>query len=125
MWRCVVLLAVALPAGVRADDKPDALRAEVAAALKRFYEDRLNSPFIRDQARATAQRLLGRANTTDAERIGLAYRLCYAREASAADVERAPRYLAAAAKDSGNKPADAWTSFCQVLIASAEFRHVR
>jgi hypothetical protein len=37
MWRCSVLLAMALSPDLRAADKQDALRAEVAAALKRFY----------------------------------------------------------------------------------------
>jgi len=48
MWRCSVLLALALAPGLRAADKPDALRAEAAAALKRFYEERLGRPFLRD-----------------------------------------------------------------------------
>jgi hypothetical protein len=33
---------------LRAADKQDALRAEVAAALKRFYEERLSQPFLRN-----------------------------------------------------------------------------
>src|SRR5262245_2444966 len=43
-----VLLAMALLPNLGAADKQDALRVEVAAALKRFYEDRLDRPFLRD-----------------------------------------------------------------------------
>src|SRR5438105_7503913 len=48
MWRFSILLALALAPDLRATDKQDALRAEVAAALKRFYEERLDQPFLRD-----------------------------------------------------------------------------
>ena len=47
MWRCSVLLALALAPDLSAADKRDPLRAEVAAALKRFYEERLGRPFLR------------------------------------------------------------------------------
>ena len=47
-WRCSVLLALAPAPDLRAADKQTALRAEVAAALKRFYEERLHRPFVRD-----------------------------------------------------------------------------
>jgi hypothetical protein len=48
MWRCSVLLALVLSPDIQGADKPDSLRAEAAAALKRFYEDRLSQPFLRD-----------------------------------------------------------------------------
>jgi hypothetical protein len=48
MWRCSVLLALALAPNLSGADKQDSLRAEVAAALKRFYAERLNLPFLRN-----------------------------------------------------------------------------
>lgn len=48
MWRCSVLLLLALAPDLRGADKPASLRAEVAAALKRYYEERLHRPFLRD-----------------------------------------------------------------------------
>src|SRR5437588_45164 len=46
MWRCFVLLALA--PNLQAADKEDPIRAEAAAALKQFYEHRLNQPFLRN-----------------------------------------------------------------------------
>src|SRR5947207_524109 len=48
MWRCAVLLALALALDLGAADKEDSVRAEAAAALKRFYEERLDRPFLRN-----------------------------------------------------------------------------
>lgn len=48
MWRCSVLLVLVLSPDLRAADKEDPVRAEVAAALKRFYEERLDRPFLRN-----------------------------------------------------------------------------
>ncbi len=49
MWRYSVLLALVLSPDLKAaDDKEDQVRGEVAAALKRFYEQRLDKPFLRN-----------------------------------------------------------------------------
>jgi hypothetical protein len=48
MWHYTIMLALALSPDLRAADKQDALRAEVADALKRFYEERFHQPFVRD-----------------------------------------------------------------------------
>jgi hypothetical protein len=85
----------------------------------------MNSPFILDQAKATAQRLLDSKDMDDAGRIDLAYRTCFARPATTPEKERALQYLAATMEDLGGKQADAWASFCQVMLASAEFRYLR
>ncbi len=84
----------------------------------------MNSPFILEQAKATAGRLLA-VPGPDHDRIERAYQLFYARAATSQEKERALKYLAASTQDLGGKPADAWASLCQVLIASAEFRYVR
>jgi hypothetical protein len=91
----------------------------------------LNDPFVRQQAQALAQRLLGRTDSDD-NRLGLAYRLAVGRPATAKEIERAKNYIAdyeAALRVERSAPADAraaaWTSFCQALLASAEFRYIR
>lgn len=48
MRYCCALLAMVLLPNLRAADQQDAIRLEVAAALKRFYEERLDQPFLRD-----------------------------------------------------------------------------
>ena len=66
-----------------------------------------------------------RTRLDDAGRVELAYRLCYARSATMPEKERALKYLTETAKEAGGKAPDAWTSYCQVLLASAEFRYIR
>ncbi len=95
----------------------------------------LNDPFVRQQASALVDRLRSRSEMDDAARIHLAYRLTMGRTATTKEIERARKYLTdyeAAAReqtDGTTKPADAktaaWASFCQALLASAEFRFLR
>ena len=93
----------------------------------------LNDPFVREQSQALAGRLLGRADLDEGGRIQLAYRLTVGRPATAKEVGRVRDYLAdyeAAAREEGSgTPAEpraaAWASFCQALLASAEFRYLR
>ncbi len=93
----------------------------------------LNDPFVRQQALALAHRLLRRTDLDDPSRIHLAYRLALSRAASAKEIERAKSYLveyevAARAEGSVNPTEPrtaAWGSFCQAVVASAEFRYVR
>jgi hypothetical protein len=109
----------------------------------------LNDPFVRQQALSLAQRLNRSADLDNAGRINLAYLLTLGRAATAKEIERARNYLAhyeeaaPATSASGPKrgagknqsqqqpmpPAEpqiaALASFCQALLASAEFRYVR
>src|SRR5262249_44894792 len=100
-----------------------AQREETTVPAQALYL--MNSPFIIDQSKSTAQRLLDNKECSDAERIDLAYRLCYARPATPAEKERATKYLADTAKELGGKQGGAWASFSQVLIPPAEFRYMR
>jgi cytochrome c553 len=94
----------------------------------------MNDPFVRQQALALARRLLGRTDLDDARRINLAYRLTLGRPATARDVDRVIAYIAdiketaasqARAVKGPTPRMEAWGSFCQVMLASAEFRYVR
>ncbi len=88
----------------------------------------LNDPFVRDQSRALAQRLLREADLDDADRIRAAYRRTLARDASAKEIERAEAFLADARdglSESQDPKESAWAGFCQALLGSAEFRFVR
>jgi cytochrome c553 len=96
----------------------------------------LNDPFVRQQSLALANRLLRRTDMDDAGRVHAAYRLSLNRTATAKEIERAQRYLVdyeaalrdvrpAPTSEAGNAKTAAWASFCQALLASAEFRYVR
>jgi hypothetical protein len=89
----------------------------------------LNDPFVQEQSRALAERLL-RNEQEDVVRIRLAYRLALGREATDKEVARARSYLddfeAGLRQGATAQPRNvAWSSFCQALLASAEFRFVR
>ncbi len=94
----------------------------------------LNDPFVRQQSLALARRLLGRTDLDDARRINLAYRLTLGRPATSREIDRVRDYIAdfqaaaAERKRAAKVPTprmEAWGSFCQVVLASAEFRYVR
>jgi hypothetical protein len=85
----------------------------------------LNDPFVRQQSLALAGRLLQRTDLDDPGRINLAYRLSLGRPATAKEIERVQRYLAEYMTSQPTEPKSAaWGSFCQALLASAEFRYL-
>lgn len=100
-----------------------AQRDETTVPLQALYL--MNSPFVLEQSKATAQRLLANKDLDEAGRIDLAYRTFYARSATPAEKERALKFLSAAGQELPGQQADAWASLCQVMIASAEFRYLR
>jgi hypothetical protein len=85
----------------------------------------LNDPFVHDQSKALAQRLLKQADLDDEGRIHSAYQLTLARKATDKEIDRVEAYLSdCEASQRGSKEL-AWAGFCQALLGSAEFRYVR
>ncbi len=98
----------------------------------------LNSAFVRDQALALAQRLLGAKDATDDARIQAAYRRTLGRSPSPKEIDRARTFLSeyesACRETNARAPSKepmrdartaAWLGFVQALFASAEFRFVK
>src|SRR5262249_40100528 len=94
----------------------------------------LNDPFVRQQSLALARRVLGNKSLDDAGRVDAAYRLALGRPAKAKELGRFKKYWAdsegPARKWARPAPASdpktaAWSSFCQALLGSAEFRYLR
>jgi Protein of unknown function (DUF1553)/Protein of unknown function (DUF1549)/Planctomycete cytochrome C len=91
----------------------------------------LNDPFVRGQSLALAERLRQPTELDDAGRIQRAYRLTMSRTATPKEIERAKSYLteyeaeARAIEPRTDPKTAAWTSFCQALLGSAEFRYLR
>lgn len=90
----------------------------------------MNGPFVLRESQRFAERLAGAA-PDDRARIVLAHRLCFARDPSAAEIERAEAFLASAAEslaaqesESGARRRAAWALYCQALLGTAEFRFV-
>jgi len=84
-----------------------------------------------EQARYFAESLAGPGQKSDADRIRLAYLRAFSRPPSSGRRRKALAYIAAYAArvptsetDPSKRCALAWTSFCQLLLASNEFIYV-
>jgi len=80
----------------------------------------MNHPFIMEQARYSAQRLLAEKDLDEAGRITRAYRLALGRPPSEAEQRIARRFLG----DRQADPQKTWAMFYQALFASLDFRYV-
>jgi hypothetical protein len=89
----------------------------------------LNSEFVMEQARAAAERVLARPDTTDDERIGMAFRETLGRKPSGEELAIARAAVAASAgnQDVGNS-ADMrlgqWQELYQGLFGCIDFRYL-
>jgi hypothetical protein len=80
----------------------------------------LNSPFVVDQARAAAARLLATGPADDDGRVVWAYRLALGRAPTPGERRVALRFLG----DRAGDPKKAWATLFQALFASVDFRYV-
>jgi hypothetical protein len=80
----------------------------------------MNHPFVVEQARRAAERLLAEAGMSEDDRIARAYRLTLGRAPTDGERRLAQKFLTADAGD----PAAAWALLFQSLFASADFRYV-
>ena len=114
-------------------DRTTSVREESIVPAQSLYF--MNNAWVVAQARALSERLLSDAQLDDAARVGRVYRRAFAREATADELRRALQYLSApesivADPKSKSAPSDErlrlerWTSFCQAVFASGEFRYV-
>ena len=79
----------------------------------------LNHPFVREQAQATARRLLSISFKGHAARVDFACRLVLGRSQTVQERELADRHFGATADRD-----EAWTDFIHALFASADFRYL-
>jgi hypothetical protein len=78
----------------------------------------LNSPFVMDQARRTAQTLLAQPNLADAARLERAYRMALGRAPTEREAQLALAFLGQAPGAAG------WERVCHALFACVDFRYV-
>ena len=88
----------------------------------------MNSEFARKQSGALAKRLIDEHDDAD-QRIEAAYARVLNRRPTSAETQRAVRFVeetraAMADEDSAGVESAAWSSLCQALFASAEFRYL-
>ncbi len=76
-------------------------------------------------AKRFAQRLLSdQSLESDSERIRRAHLLCFGREPSESQLQRAAEFLGQMQGSQVDSPEIAWASYCQTLLASAPFRYL-
>tara|TARA_B100001115_G_scaffold184898_1_gene189727 strand:- start:4691 stop:7093 length:2403 start_codon:yes stop_codon:yes gene_type:complete len=80
----------------------------------------LNSDFVITQARGLAERL---SSMDEDSRIDHAFRLLFARPPSSSEMARTQTFLADCLHNE-ESAIEAWTTVCQALLASAEFRYL-
>ncbi len=78
----------------------------------------MNNPFVLEQAKQAATRLLAEAYPDDSARLTRAYRLALGRPPTGGERAAAAKFLA------GRAPQDAWSLLVHALFASADFRYV-
>jgi hypothetical protein len=81
----------------------------------------MNHPFVVEQSRQAARRLLGPGS--EGERLMRAYRLVLGRQPSEGERRLAAEFLERAGTDPKRRE-EAWAQLFQVLFASVDFRHV-
>jgi len=91
----------------------------------------LNSPFVREQSRHFAERLLADPSWTDDQRIDHAHALAFGRQPTLDEQHAARAFLdaylsapAAAARTEPERRLAAWQSYCQSLLCSNEFLYL-
>ncbi len=106
-----------------------AVRNETTVASQSLFL--LNSPFVREQAKQFAQRLLAEEKLTDEQRIERAHGLALGRKPSLGELAQAREYLsaylnaqAAQARPEAERRLSAWQSYCQLLLCENEFLYL-
>ena len=85
----------------------------------------MNHPFVRAQAKLTAERLLGDSQPKEAQRIDHAYLRILGRHPTAAEVALSQEFLKAVIDTTENGRVEAWTQMVQSLFSTIDFRYIR
>ena len=114
---------------LRLFDFPDAnitssTRAETTVPQQQLFV--LNSPFMIEQTKAFAARVLKETGAETEDRIRFAYRLAFGRDARTAEVKIGLRYLQAEdmGEDRDRNKMNRWERYAQALLGSNEFMYL-
>ena len=100
-------------------------RAGTTTPLQQMFV--LNSPFMREQAEALADRVSKCGSETVEQKVQFAHRLLFSRNASAAEQEIAREFLqidAPRSTEGGNDLQIRWNRYAHALISSNEFLYI-
>ena len=85
----------------------------------------MNHPFVRTQAKLTAERLLGESQPKEAYRIDQAYLRILGRHTTATEIALSQEFLKSVIDTTENGRVEAWTQMVQSLFSTIDFRYVR
>ena len=102
---------------------PASLRNQRTLSTQALYL--MNAPHVVDWARRLAERALKEPAGDDFARIDWLHEVCFARAATDAERRRIADYLKTETGSTPEARLTAWTSVCQALFASAEFRYIQ
>jgi hypothetical protein len=84
----------------------------------------LNHPFVMEQARYFADRLLAKSGSDNKTRVEEAYRLALGRRPAEGELRVALRYLGEPTASSSRERLQAWAQLCHSIFASLDFRYL-
>lgn len=84
----------------------------------------LNHPFVMEQARHFAGRLLDKSELDDRARVKEAYGLAFCRQPREGELRVALRYLGGPTAGSRGEQLQAWAQLCHSIFASLDFRYL-
>jgi hypothetical protein len=85
----------------------------------------MNHPFVRAQAKLTAECLLSESQLEETNRIDHAYLLILGRNAKAAEISLSQQFLKSVTDTSEKGQLEAWTQMVQSLFSTIGFRYLR
>ena len=85
----------------------------------------MNHPFVRTQARLTAERLLSESQKKEANRIDHAYLRILGRHVTAAEIALSQEFLKSVIDTTEKGQVEAWAQMVQSLFSTIEFRYIR
>jgi cytochrome c553 len=100
-------------------------RSDTTVPLQTLYL--MNAPFMKEQARRLAERLLADAALDDAGRIDRLHRLALSRPATDEEQRQGSEFIAAfqAELKTPDAKTEAWARYCHAILASTEFLYRR
>ena len=85
----------------------------------------MNHPFVRTQARLTAERLLSESQLKKSNRIDHAYLQILGRNATTAEISLSQQFLKSVTDTTDEGQVAAWTQMVQSMFSTIEFRYIR
>jgi len=85
----------------------------------------MNHPFVRAQAKLTAERLLHDSQPKEAQRINHAYLRILGRHGTAKEIALCQEFLKSVIDTTENGRVEAWTQMVHSLYSTIDFRYLR